>query len=309
MLFVMKNLSLIIICIFSCMIAVAQETIPLYNESIPNSKPSKDEEYTDTAKEGFIIIHKISRPSLGIFLPVKEKANRAAVIIYPGGGYSIVAGGHEGYDVARRFNEMGVAAFVVKYRIPDTATMINKEIGPLQDAQRAIQLVRENAEKWNIDPHRIGIVGFSAGGHLASTAGTHFKKVYISNPKNTSLRPDFMILGYPVISFTDSIGHIGSRDNLIGKNPSAEKIKEYSNELRVTKETPPTFLMHAKNDDAVNVKNSLLFAKALSKNKVKNEVYLYEKGGHGFGMNNSTSNVKWMDKAEQWMKANSWLKK
>jgi acetyl esterase/lipase len=197
---------------------------------------------------------------------------------------------------------MGIAAFVLKYRIPDTATMINKETGPLQDAQRAIQLIRDNAKKWGINKNRVGIMGFSAGGHLASTAGTHFNNSYINNPKEINLRPDFMILVYPVISFTDSIGHSGSRDQLIGKNPSTEKIKEYSNELQVTKKTPPSFLVHAKDDDAVNVQNSLQFAAALTKNKVKNEVYLYEKGGHGFGMNNPTSEVKWMDKVEQWMK-------
>ena len=305
----MKNILFFIFCMTSYMTVMAQETIPLYQDGIPNSKPAPDEEFTDTAQEGFIIIHKISRPTIGIYLPAKEKATGAAVIIYPGGGYAIVAGGHEGYDVARRFNEMGVAAFVVKYRIPDSATMIHKEIGPLQDAQKAIQYVRENAAQWGVDPHRIGIAGFSAGGHLAATAGTHFKKAYISNPRNTSLRPDFMILGYPVISFTDSIGHIGSRDNLIGKHPSAAMIREYSNELQVTPETPPTFLVHAKDDDGVSVKNSLAFAKALSTNGVAHEVYLYEKGGHGFGLNNATSTIKWMDRVESWMKTKGWLQK
>ena len=305
----MKNFTLLVFCVICHMISEAQNTIPLYNSTIPNSRQAPDQEYTDTAAEGYIIIHKVSNPTISVFLPPKGKATRSAVIIYPGGGYGIIAGGHEGYDVAKRFNEMGVAAFVVKYRIPDTATMIHKETGPLQDAQRAIQYVREHAPRWNIDPHKIGIAGFSAGGHLASTAGTHFKKAYISNPKRTSLRPDFMILVYPVISFTDSIGHIGSRNNLIGENPSAAKIKEYSNELQVTRQTPPTFLVHAEDDDAVNVKNSLLFAKALSKNGVKAEVYLYEKGGHGFGLINPTSEIKWMDKVETWMKANGWLSK
>lgn len=304
----MKKIPALIIPILTSMIVTAQETIPLYKNEIPNSRPVKNEEYTETAKEGFIIIHKVTQPTISIYLPPKEKATGAAVIIYPGGGYQIIAAGHEGHDVAKRFNEMGVAAFVVKYRIPDSATMVNKETGPLQDAQRAIQFVRENAAEWGIDKNRIGIMGFSAGGHLASTAGTHFSKAYISNPNNTSLRPDFMILCYPVISFTDSIGHIGSRDRLIGKNPSEEKIKEYSNELQVTKETPRTFLMHAKDDDAVNVKNSLLFAKALHKNRINNEAYYYNKGGHGFGLINPTSKVKWMDKVEVWMKKNGWIK-
>jgi len=305
----MRNLPLVLFCILCSRLSLAQKTIPLYTDKIPNSRPAPNQEYTDTAQEGFIVIHKVSIPTLSIFLPAKEKATRSAVIIYPGGGYAIVAGGHEGYDVAKRFNEMGVAAFVVKYRIPDTSTMISKETGPLQDAQRAIQFVRENAREWGIDPHRIGIAGFSAGGHLAATAGTHFEKDYISNPRHTSLRPDFMILVYPVISFTDSIGHIGSRDNLIGVNPTDAKIREYSNELKVTKKTPPSFLVHAKDDDEVNLKNSLMFAKALAKNGVKSQVYLYEKGGHGFGLNNPTSDIKWMDKLESWMKTNGWLSK
>ena len=302
----MKKTILFLSYLLYSMITIAQETLPLYNGDIPNSKPSKDEEYSETT-DGILIIHKISRPTISIYLPPKEKANGTAVIIFPGGGYWIVAAGHEGAAIAKKLNELGVTAFVVKYRIPDSTTMINKEIGPLQDAQRAIQYVRENAATWNIDKNKIGIMGFSAGGHLASTVGTHFKKAYIDNPKNTSLRPDFMILGYPVISFTDSIGHIGSRDQLIGKNPSKEKIKEYSNELHVTKETPPTFLVHAKNDDAVNVKNTLLFAEALNANKIRNGYYLYDKGGHGFGLINLTSKVKWMDKLEVWMKRNGWL--
>lgn len=303
----MKYTVLLFPIIFSCFMASAQQVIPLYPGKIPNAKPKPNEEYADTTSYGMLLVHKISRPTLTIFLPPKEKATGTAVVICPGGGYWIVAAGHEGYDVARRFNEMGVAAFVLKYRLPDTATMINPEIGPLQDAQQAIKLVRENAGQWGINKHRVGIVGFSAGGHLASTAGTHFSRSYIANPKHTSLRPDFMILAYPVISFTDSIGHIGSRDNLLGKNPSEEKIKEYSNEWQVTAKTPPSFLVHAKDDETVNVKNTLLFAAALTRHHVKNQVYLYEKGKHGFGLNNKTSTVKWMDLVQAWMQKNGWI--
>jgi acetyl esterase/lipase len=203
----------------------SQTVIPLYDDSIPNSKPTADEEKSEINKDSILIVSKVSRPTLGIYLPPKEKRTGAAVIICPGGGYWILAAGHEGADVARRFNEMGVTAFVLKYRIPNDLTMVNKEIGPLQDAQRAIQVVRENAKKWGVNKNAIGIMGFSAGGHLASTAGTHFHHSYITNPKKTSLRPDFMVLVYPVISFTDSIGP-RSGDNLIGKNASPEKIKE-----------------------------------------------------------------------------------
>jgi len=280
----------------------SQLIIPLYKDSIPNSKPSENEESSTYEGENkILIVHNVSRPSLTVFLPPREKANGMAVIICPGGGYSILAASHEGYDVAKKFNEWGVAAFVLKYRIPDDKTMINKEIGPLQDAQRAIQMVREKAKEWNIKSDKIGIMGFSAGGHLASTAGTHFEKALIENKNNTSLRPDFMILIYPVISFTDSTGHIGSRDNLLGKNPSAEKIKEYSNELQVTSNTPPAFLVHAGNDDAVKVQNSIDFYEAEQKNNIPAEIHIYPKGGHGFGMNNPTTKDKWMERLRNWL--------
>ena len=284
----------------------SQETIPLYADSIPNSKPVPDIERSDTAQNGIVRIGKVSRPTLTVYLPPKEKATGAAVIICPGGGYFILAASHEGHDVAKKFNEMGVAAFVLKYRIPDDLTMVNKEIGPLQDAQRAIKVVRERSNEWNIKPDRIGIMGFSAGGHLASTAGTHFTKAHIPNPNNTSLRPDFMILVYPVVSFSDSVGHMGSRTQLLGKTPTKEKISEYSNELRVTSNTPPAFMVHAK-DDHVRIENSFQFANALTKNKIENKVHVYEKGGHGYGMNNPTSNIKWMDLVFEWMKANHWV--
>jgi acetyl esterase/lipase len=303
----MKKTSLLLAIFHLTMLSYSQEVISLYNGAIPNSRPVKNEEVSEIEPEYHIlIISKVTQPTLTIYLPPKGKANGTAVIIIPGGGYHIVAVSHEGYDVAKKFNEMGVAAFVVKYRIPDDQSMINKEIGPLQDAQRAIQIVRQRAKEWSINPNHIGIMGFSAGGHLASTAGTHYKKPVIANDNKINLRPDFMILGYPVISFTDSIGHIGSRDNLIGKHPSQEKIKEYSNELQVDASTPPTFLFHAKDDDVVKVQNSIDFYDALKKNNVKAEIYLYEKGGHGFGMNNSTSNVKWMDLVKQWMMKNGW---
>jgi len=284
------------------MTSFSQTIIPLYKDSIPNSKPSPNEESSTYEGENkILIVHNVSRPSLTVFLPPKEKANGTAVIICPGGGYSILAASHEGYDVAKKFNEWGVTAFVLKYRIPDDKTMVNKEIGPLQDAQRAIQMVRERAKEWNINPNKIGIMGFSAGGHLASTAGTHFNHIVIENKNNTSLRPDFMILIYPVISFSDSIGHIGSRDNLIGKNPSAKKINEYSNEMQVTANTPPAFLVHAGDDNAVKVQNSIHFYEAEQRNKIPAEMHIYPKGGHGFGMHNPTTKDDWMERLKNWL--------
>jgi len=306
----MKKIILTFIFCNLCQMIFSQTVLPLYKDSIPNSKPVKNEEKSEyTSDSHILIISSVTQPSLTIFLPEKEKATGAAVVICPGGGYSVLAASHEGYDVAKKLNEMGVAAFVVKYRIPDDKSMINKEIGPLQDAQRAIQLVRINAKEWGVDPNKVGIMGFSAGGHLASTAATHFNHIVIENKENINLRPDFAILIYPVISFNDSIAHIGSRDNLIGKNPSAEKIKEYSNELQVTEKTPPSFLVHAADDDAVKVENSLYFFEALQKNHVLSEMHIFPKGGHGFGMHNPTTKDQWMDLLKNWMDANGWLKK
>ena len=289
-------------------LAKSQTQIPLYGGSIPNAKKIADNEWTEKRDDGITAIHNITVPSLTIYEAPKEKATGTGVIICPGGGYGIVAISHEGFDVAKQFNAMGVTAFVLKYRIPTDSTMENKEIGPLQDAQRAIQYVRENAKKYHLKKNKIGILGFSAGGHLASTASTHFTTSQISNKKHTDLRPDFAILVYPVISFTDSLMHKGSRDNLLGKDPSQEKITLYSNELQVNDKTPPTFLVHAKDDSGVKVENSIAYHDALLKSGVQTEMYLFEKGGHGFGLNNPTSGVKWMDHVQQWMKKMSLLK-
>jgi len=282
----------------------AQTVIPLYNGVIPNNKLIVRAE----ADMGNGRIAGVTNPTLTVFLPEKKDSFLTAVIICPGGGYSRLATEHEGYEVAKTFTQKGVAAFVLKYRIPNDSNMNNKEIVPLQDAQRAFQLVREKAKEFNINPDKIGIMGFSAGGHLASTAGTHFNMVVIDNANNSNLRPDFMILGYPVISFADSLAHIGSRDNLIGKKASEEKIKLYSNELQVTPQTPPTFLVHAADDKTVKVSNSILFFEALLKNKVAAEMHIYQRGGHGFGLHNATTKDNWFDTAINWMIANKLMK-
>lgn len=288
-------------------IAHAQTVIPLYESAIPNSKPVKDQEKVDSGRRpGYYSLSFVTRPTLAIFLPPKEKATGTGVVVCPGGGYVHLAMAHEGIEIAKKLNEMGIAAFVLKYRLPSDESMINKEIGPLQDAQRAIQLVRQHAGDWGVKTDRIGIMGFSAGGHLASTAGTHFTNAVIDNKDNISLRPDFMILLYPVISFSDSIGHRGSRDNLIGKHPSPEKIKEYSGEEQVTARTPPTFLVHAGDDNVVPVANSLHFYEALQRHDVPAEMHIYPHGGHGFGMNNSATKDLWMDRLKNWLDSNGW---
>jgi acetyl esterase/lipase len=283
----------------------AQLIIPLYDK-IPNSKPTADTETRQTT-DGILRIKDVSIPSITVYKPSVASSKRTAVIICPGGGYGILAASHEGSDVAQVFNSWGITAFVLKYRLPDDSIMLNKEIGPLQDAQRAIQLVRQNAEQWNIDPAKIGIMGFSAGGHLAATASTHFNKAVIDSPSTISLRPDFSLLIYPVISFTDSLTHMGSRNNLIGKNPSPDKIKEYSNELQVNAQTPPAFLVHANDDKAVKAANSIQYYEALRHHKVTAELRIYGQGGHGFGMNNKTTTDSWMERLKSWMKSNQYL--
>ena len=286
--------------------SMAQTTIPLYRE-VPNSKPDRDyKEEADTMSNGVILIRNVSVPEITIFKPGVPDRNKPAVVICPGGGYAVLAYNLEGTEVAKMMNTWGVTAVVLKYRLPGDAIMKDKSIGPLQDAQRALQYVRENAKELDINPQMIGIMGFSAGGHLASTASTHFDNAYISNPLNTSLRPDFSILGYPVISFTDSLTHMGSRDNLVGKNPSQEMIRNFSNELQVTEKTPPTFLVLASDDKTVNPENSIEYYEALLKNKVPAEMHIYENGGHGFGTHILAGN-NWMETLKHWMEHNGYL--
>ncbi len=292
---------LLTICIMQNM--EAQQTISLYEGNVPNSKPYATKERWEPQDNGDTIVRLISQPTLTIFLPEKEKATGASVIICPGGGYWVASMIKEGFAVAKQFNEYGVAAFVLKYRIPNDSSIVNKSIGPLQDAQRAIQLVRLHAAEWNVDENKVGIMGFSAGGHVASTAATHFQHSYIENDSKINLRPDFAIFIYPVISFQDSIAHFGSKAQLIGKWPSKTLSDSFSNELQVTKQTPPTFLVHASNDDAVPVMNSIVYYEALLRFKIPVEMHLYKSGGHGFGMKNPTSNDLWMERCKNWMQS------
>jgi acetyl esterase/lipase len=302
-----KQLIILVLAINMLSIAQlkAQTIIPLY-KNIPNSKKSDVREVSDTTvKRGKV--SKVVKPTLTAFLPEKSTANGTAIVICPGGGYSYLVVNDEGANVARELAAHGIAAFVLKYRLPSDVTMINREIGPLQDAQQAIKTIRERAKEWNIDPAKVGIMGFSAGGHVASTAATHYQKAVIDNPQNTNLRPDFALLIYPVITFQDSILHKGSKKALIGENASAEKVREYSNELQVTTDTPPAFLVACTDDKIVPVANSINYYTALQKHAVKCEMHIYQSGGHGFGMNNATTKDKWMDHLYNWLMVNHWL--
>jgi acetyl esterase/lipase len=302
-----KPLLFLTVAIMSFTISPAQTMIPLYKE-VPNSKPDLNyKEKADTGNDGVIRISKLSVPEIEVFKAAGSNRKNTAVVICPGGGYSILAYNLEGTDVAKILNSWGITAVVLKYRLPDDAIMKDKSIGPLQDAQRAIQYVREHAAELSIDPQKVGIMGFSAGGHLASTASTHFEKSYIDNPENISLRPDFSILGYPVISFTDSLAHMGSRENLVGKNPSEQVIKDFSNELHVTKNTPRTFLVLAADDKGVNPENSIKYFEALIKNHVPAEMHIFQNGGHGFGTHLLDGKDNWMDLLKTWMQHNGLL--
>lgn len=291
--------------LFATHSAMAQESILIYPGAIPGSKPAPADfkELSETGKDGIIRVSKVSVPSLKIYLPLKEKATGAAVIICPGGGYGILAINHEGDNVAKRFNEIGVAAFVLKYRLPDEAIMVDKSFGPLQDAEQAMYLLRKDAAKYGIDPAKIGIMGFSAGGHLAATLTVHYKDVKIENKESLNLRPDFSILIYPVISLLES-PHTGSAKNLTGADASYAQKEYFSNERHVDAQTPPAFLVHANDDKSVPVENSLSFNRAMVKAGNKAELHVYQAGGHGFGLNNKTTSDQWFDRLVNWMKAN-----
>lgn len=287
----------LLMLMLACHASLAQQTIPLYEKSIPGALNVPSEERYDSANA---VALKVFTPTLTVYLPPRENANGAAVIICPGGGYGGLVMGKEGFAIAAYFAKQGVAAFVLKYRLPDDRTMKDKSTGPLQDAQEAIKLVKQRAQQWNVDTGRIGIMGFSAGGHLASTAGTHFNHPVFAGEQQVNVRPGFMILVYPVISMTDSLGHRGTRNNLLGKNPSPEKIKLFSNELQVTAQTPPAFLIHAGDDKAVDVDNSISFYEALRHNKVPAEMHIYPKGDHGFVLKMPVE--EWMNICMKWMK-------
>ncbi|MEO6187698.1 MAG: alpha/beta hydrolase, partial [Ginsengibacter sp.] len=257
-----------------------------------------------------IAISSVQIPDISVYLPTRRTATGQAVIICPGGGYWVLAYDLEGTDVAKYLNSIGVAAIVLKYRLPTYGNVIEPHKVPLMDAQRAMRLVRFNANKWNIDTAKIGIMGFSAGGHLASTLGTHFdygNKTSSDSIEKISCRPDFMILMYPVITFTAPSMHKGSRDALLGKDPDADLVEYYSNELQVRDDTPPAFFVHADNDNGVPVENTLLMYEALRKKKISAELHILSEGNHGFGLGLMNSHVaSWTESLKLWL---NWLNK
>jgi len=279
----------------------SQQVIPLYEGKIPNSKETADKEFETPAH----FIGKVSRPTLTVYQPTNLSAPRTAVIICPGGGYSLLNLDLEGSKVAQQLCALGITAFVLKYRLPDDSTMIDKSIGPLQDLQQSMLIIKTRAKEWNIDTTKIGIMGFSAGGHPAITAATHFNKSFIENRFQVGLRPDFLILVYPVVSFTDSLAQKNSRSALIGKTPNQEQITFFSGELQTNVHTPPAFILHAGDDGVVPVGNSIALYIALQKNKVPAGLHIFPTGQHGFLK--LPANSVWFSYCIQWMRENKWL--
>jgi acetyl esterase/lipase len=280
-------------------------TLKLWPEGIPGSKtdPSYVEKITITDGKT-IRCEKVVTPDLTVFLPAPEKSNGAAVMICPGGGYGALAFDHEGNAIAKWLNDNGIAGIILKYRLPSDQIMKDKSVGPLQDAQEAMRIIRRHASEWKIDPKRIGVIGFSAGGHLASTISTHYAEKVYDVKDDISARPDFSLLIYPVVSMDTLITHRGSRNNLLGIKPDDDQVRRFSNELQITAETPPAFLVHSSDDDAVPAMNSIGYYKGLQKNKIPAELHIFQKGGHGYGLAiGRGTESSWPDLCITWLKA------
>ena len=285
-------------------IGAQNQVIPLWDGDPPNYRETGEVTIWDTSD--IVRIRMVQKPDIALFLPSKKNATGEAVVICPGGGYTALAYDFEGSDVARWLNSQGIAAFVLKYRLPGAKSNIVPHLSPLLDARRAMRLVRYNAESWNIDPGKIGILGFSAGGHLASTLSTHFDggDPSSSDPVECeSCRPDFSILIYPVISFNDEIAHTGSKRALLGPDPDKELVTYFSNELQVSKDTPPAILIHSNDDTGVPAENSMVYFQALRSHGIQGELHIYPYGGHGYSLAIGKGHLStWPDRVIEWIR-------
>ncbi|MFA9389615.1 MAG: alpha/beta hydrolase [Prolixibacteraceae bacterium] len=284
----------------------AQQFIPLYKGTPPNSQKT-DEVEIHSSDGNLLKISYVQNPEIEVYLPSAKMATGEAVIICPGGGYWILAYEHEGTDFAKYFNSKGIAAFVLKYRLPVSKSNILPHKTPLMDAQRAIRLVRLNAEEWNINPNKVGIMGSSAGGHLASTLSTHYNlgdSISKDPIERLSCRPDFSILLYPVITFTGEFAHVESKNALLQSEANNEElVRFYSNELHINENTPPAIMIHAADDKGVSPNNSIVYFQALQKLGIKCELHIYPEGGHGFGLAIKDEHLSgWFDQCVNFIK-------
>jgi acetyl esterase/lipase len=294
----MKSYLFVILLLLNSLNTISQDLkMKVWPDGAPESNGiTTPEEISDNGS-----IANVSEAEIFCFLPKKEINTGVAVVICPGGGYARLAMNHEGYDLARWLAERGIAGIVLKYRMPNGHSKV-----PSDDARRALRMVRANAEKWGIDPTKIGIAGSSAGGHLAATVGTKFDSgdaASLDPLARMSSRPDFMLLLYPVITMKEDFTHLGSRKNMLGEGNNLNLIRLYSNELNVTKETPPTFIVLADNDTGVVPRNSIEFYSALKANQLPAEMHIFAEGGHGFGMRkNNIPADKWPFLFLDWLK-------
>jgi len=288
-----------LVLILSWQTVRAQEFIPLWDkDQIPNSRGIELEDKIENER-----IHQVGTPGMYAFFPSWQQNKGAAVVICPGGGYAHLAYVIGGTQLAKWFNSMGVSAFVLKYRLPDSPDIKERQIAPLQDAQRAVRIIRSNAKKWRIKPDKIGVLGTSAGAHLAADLGTSTEDAAKINDEldKFSFAPNFMILVSPVITM-GSHAHAGSKRNLLGANPSKQLIEKYSLERQVTPATPPAFVVHAFDDKAVNVRNSLMFYEALLDRKISASLHIFPNGGHAIALrNNPGSTETWTKLCEMWL--------
>jgi len=303
-----KHLNNFIIAILIFMVSIGcihaqNEEIELWSSEVPGSIKAND--YFEVYNENLDQLRKVVNPTLTMFVP--ENPNGTSIVICPGGGYAYLAIKKEGFIVAQWLNTLGITTFVLKYRLPSDDIMEDKSVGPLQDAQEAIRIIRRNAEKWQLNTERIGVLGFSAGGHVAATLSTHYKDAVYHVSDTTSAKPDFTILVYPVISMDEKIAHQGSRNRLLGTNPSIALIEKFSNEKQIDSLTSPAFLVHASDDQGVPVENSLAYYLALKKNKISAELHLYQDGKHGFGLGKIGTSQYWTQQCELWLRTNKYI--
>lgn len=275
----------------------------LWSSEIPGSIKTND--YIEFYNEDLDQFRKVVNPTVTKFVP--ENPNGTSIVICPGGGYAYLAINKEGFKVAEWLNTLGITAFVLKYRLPSDDIMEDKSVGPLQDAQESIRFIRRHAKKWQLNPDKIGIIGFSAGGHLASTLSTHYNDKIYKVADSISAKPNFSVLVYPVISMETEIAHKGSRNNLLGIMPSSKLIEHFSNEKQIDSYTPATFLVHAIDDKGVPVENSIRYFLALKDHNVPSEIILYQNGGHGFGLGKTGTSQYWTKSCEEWLRLNNYI--
>jgi acetyl esterase/lipase len=296
-----KRLLFLFLC-SACIFVNGQEVLNLYKDGkIPNAIKADNTEIIENG-----IAKNVSIPQLLVYKPKSANSNKTAVLICPGGGYSVLVMGRA-IEIAEELTKNGVTAFVLKYRLPNDKWVEDKSIAPIQDAQTAMQIIRKQYKKWDINPNKVGVMGLSAGGHLAASLSYLYDHNFTSKKKNTNLRPDFSLLMYPVVTMDTTFAHMGSRTSLLGENPASKKQELFSLEKNVNADAPPTYILHANDDKTVPIENSLMLYEALRANKVPVDMHVFSSGAHGFNM--GVAKNRWLPLFIEWLSANAYLNK